>query len=1167
MASPAPLATAKPPPLSYAERAKKAPQNVKSSPQVASQRSISQGAPPSVAHSVSSTAALRPAGAAAPTSPPSVSNPAPPGHQAADARAPSTPSHPAAVSSSKSTTPPTTEPLAEPGSNGDVNRNGDSQSSAPSASLAPKQASAPPVNVWNVRKEKMAARTLPPSRSVESTSLPRRNPAASTTQTVTPEASTLFASSSNPSVAPQMKISQSAPALNGRLAPLADDDDLFVVRPGRSPPNPSSSNTTPPAIDDTESWPEVGQAAATPPHASNGRAEGKTKGGDEERGHEREASQGHGSRKSEKTKWVPIPPEDLQFERPSRPQQPKTRHQHADRPSRQSGGPSGAASTSSGQGSQQQSRTHSSAGMRPPPSHAGSVSHSQAQSRTGSVHSSPRHSSVRGSGKRLPDEPAPGIGVSRSMRSSGPSSPAMFAQPQPLPPQEFIPGIRPFVNTNLGQPGRELLSLSAIPDSGTADVPPPGTFYSPVPPLGVSPYHSPRPAGSPANNPYALPPMGYPGQQGITAPVPVPGYGTPPYPMYPPPYPYGYGQSYMYWAPPSAQMPPGVSVPSPMVHPMQSSDAGIPPPTMMARPPPPNESEALAGYREVGITLPTVAAPSQSQPTEDAEHVPRTRELSFGTIAAAGANTPSPAPGSPSVGAISTGVALGLDVGEGQASVSGVGELRKAGEVAVVDGGEKTDGKTFAVFSIGIGPGEPGPARLRSRTRTQSKSAVISVSGLAETSDKEEKEEGAAAGTDVDVLADVAAAVIDLTDKGTKWEFGTTKQSEQGGSSGDVAIAPPSTVGVPGIDSSTLPQHVPGTSFVPGPAPYVGAPPFVPSVVIPGGPINGIPPAPSPSAYTPRHPAPEHDEWEVRNYGFGRGGPPPPSAYSPREDRFRDRPDFQPPRDHHAGRPRRGSYNQGGFERGGFAGRRGRGLSGGYGGRGYANRSFSGGRGGYVNQGQHRQPPYVPPPPPPPPDATTYYVPPMAPLPPYVPAPYDPYAFAPFPPPPPPPQAGVPQGSVPPPLPVPQSALPYSLDSTRYYLLGQLEYYLSSQNMVQDFFLRKQMDSRGWIPIQLIASFNRVRSLTTDAHLVAEVLALSMLVEVHDGYVRMRQWRQFVLPTAPKSIVEPDDVAQPTQETTAPTGEEGATHPEEHQETLQNHEGDEEEEEDVEFVL
>ena len=67
------------------------------------------------------------------------------------------------------------------------------------------------------------------------------------------------------------------------------------------------------------------------------------------------------------------------------------------------------------------------------------------------------------------------------------------------------------------------------------------------------------------------------------------------------------------------------------------------------------------------------------------------------------------------------------------------------------------------------------------------------------------------------------------------------------------------------------------------------------------------------------------------------------------------------------------------------------------------------------------------------------------------------------------------------------------------------------------------MDSRGWIPISLIASFNRVRALTTESHLVMEVLMLSSLVEVKGSHVRMRQWQQYVLPTAPASTVPEDD--------------------------------------------
>ena len=42
-------------------------------------------------------------------------------------------------------------------------------------------------------------------------------------------------------------------------------------------------------------------------------------------------------------------------------------------------------------------------------------------------------------------------------------------------------------------------------------------------------------------------------------------------------------------------------------------------------------------------------------------------------------------------------------------------------------------------------------------------------------------------------------------------------------------------------------------------------------------------------------------------------------------------------------------------------------------------------------------------------------------------------------------------------VPAPPSTPSFPLDTTRYYLLGQLEYYLSPQNMAQDLYLRKQV--------------------------------------------------------------------------------------------------------------
>lgn len=52
------------------------------------------------------------------------------------------------------------------------------------------------------------------------------------------------------------------------------------------------------------------------------------------------------------------------------------------------------------------------------------------------------------------------------------------------------------------------------------------------------------------------------------------------------------------------------------------------------------------------------------------------------------------------------------------------------------------------------------------------------------------------------------------------------------------------------------------------------------------------------------------------------------------------------------------------------------------------------------------------------------------------------------------------------------------------------EYYFSVDNLERDFFLRRKMDSDGFLPITLIASFHRVQALTTDINLIIKVRAI-----------------------------------------------------------------------------
>lgn len=67
-------------------------------------------------------------------------------------------------------------------------------------------------------------------------------------------------------------------------------------------------------------------------------------------------------------------------------------------------------------------------------------------------------------------------------------------------------------------------------------------------------------------------------------------------------------------------------------------------------------------------------------------------------------------------------------------------------------------------------------------------------------------------------------------------------------------------------------------------------------------------------------------------------------------------------------------------------------------------------------------------------------------------------------------------------------------------LYSHREYYFSEENLLRDFFLRRKMDSQGFLPITLIASFHRVQTLTTDVGLVIEAIMESDKLELVDGF-------------------------------------------------------------------
>ncbi|XP_050313917.1 la-related protein 1B [Anthonomus grandis grandis] len=68
------------------------------------------------------------------------------------------------------------------------------------------------------------------------------------------------------------------------------------------------------------------------------------------------------------------------------------------------------------------------------------------------------------------------------------------------------------------------------------------------------------------------------------------------------------------------------------------------------------------------------------------------------------------------------------------------------------------------------------------------------------------------------------------------------------------------------------------------------------------------------------------------------------------------------------------------------------------------------------------------------------------------------------------------------------------------YIRNQIEYYFSEDNLNRDFFLRRKMDSEGYLPVTLIASFHRIQALTSNIALIVESISSSDKLELSAGF-------------------------------------------------------------------
>ncbi|CAK1355462.1 putative HTH La-type RNA-binding protein [Cercospora beticola] len=128
---------------------------------------------------------------------------------------------------------------------------------------------------------------------------------------------------------------------------------------------------------------------------------------------------------------------------------------------------------------------------------------------------------------------------------------------------------------------------------------------------------------------------------------------------------------------------------------------------------------------------------------------------------------------------------------------------------------------------------------------------------------------------------------------------------------------------------------------------------------------------------------------------------------------------------------------------------------------------------------------------------------------------------------------------------MPMSAIPYAQVAEQQYLFEmvstQLEYYFSIDNLLKDMYLRKNMDSQGFVFLDVISNFNRIKQLSADPNLLKAVCLRSETIEIKtgdDGKDRLRRqdgWEQFVMPMdqrepaaqteGPKTLMRPEPPA------------------------------------------
>lgn len=106
-------------------------------------------------------------------------------------------------------------------------------------------------------------------------------------------------------------------------------------------------------------------------------------------------------------------------------------------------------------------------------------------------------------------------------------------------------------------------------------------------------------------------------------------------------------------------------------------------------------------------------------------------------------------------------------------------------------------------------------------------------------------------------------------------------------------------------------------------------------------------------------------------------------------------------------------------------------------------------------------------------------------------------------------------------------------------VVKQIEYYFSVENLCRDIYLRSKMDEWGFVPVSVIANFNRVRMIAQNPYFIIEALRFSNAVEVQGDKVRKKgDWANWLLPSGQPSATSSGDRDQPVRLSTSSRKEE-----------------------------